>query len=65
VKPLSEFSLVFIHLLWSSKANAALVCIRTASSGAFPDEVALELRELQFSAIYEFCERIPVLFTDE
>ena len=34
-KPLSEFSLIFIHLLWSSKANPAPVCIFTAGSVRF------------------------------
>src|SRR5664279_2379266 len=42
---MSEFSLVFIHLRWSSKADTALVCILTASSCAFPDEIALELSD--------------------
>jgi hypothetical protein len=38
-----EFSLVFIHLLGATEANAALMCVGTSGTSTLSDEVSLEL----------------------
>lgn len=44
-QPSGELELLVVHLLWPSKADAALARVGAASTGALTDEVAFELSD--------------------